>query len=497
MLYYPKGRYAMKLRTILAVLIMLAVFVPSVVMAEVTEEWVSIHEKIGYANDVAIAPSGIIYTAGTSNQWEGYGLVAYSQDGTQLWDKSYGSGWPECMDVEIGSTGDVYATCNRYHKGFLVKYTSDGTELWSLDFNTRIDDRYMGLDQNDNAYVTTRTTGYNGILTTKIDKDGNILWTAEYAEDRASLRTMTVDAAGNSYVSGHTNIPYAIHNLFTIKYDTNGNEEWVRTYVDGSNNTSPHDVALDATGNIYVTGNSARDFVTIKYDTNGNVLWTQTMADTRTAWEDNLAVDAAGNVHVLVFNYSQYDYITVKYDTNGNELWASTYDSGSYDEITAITVDTAGNVYSTGYGGNDDLHTVKYDADGNEQWVAIYDDRDSWDWSATLKADDSGNVYVVGGSWGDYPYNSATFTIKYSDGPSTITDIIDIINSSITNPGIANALTQLLTNAQASIDNANTVGAENMLEAAINLIEAQSGNKIDPTTATELIDYLNAIISTL
>ena len=98
------------------------------------------------------------------------------------------------------------------------------------------------------------------------------------------------------------------------------------------------------------------DYATLKYDPSGNLLWEKRYkgpgngADGATA----MAVDAAGNVYVTGESGgvgSGLDYATLKYDASGNLLWEKRYNGpgNASDRATAIAVDAAGNVYVTGY----------------------------------------------------------------------------------------------------------------------------------------------------
>jgi hypothetical protein len=94
-------------------------------------------------------------------------------------------------------------------------------------------------------------------------------------------------------------------------------------------------IAVDGSGNVYVTGQSrgsgTDDYATVKYDANGNQLWIARYDGPANgydlAWA--IAVDGSGNVYVTgksIGAGTDTDYATVKYDTNGNELWVARYD---------------------------------------------------------------------------------------------------------------------------------------------------------------------------
>ncbi|MGH7495310.1 MAG: SBBP repeat-containing protein [bacterium] len=228
---------------------------------------------------------------------------------------------------------------------------------------------------------------------------------------------MTSDKFGNIYVTGasssllggHQNTDYA-----TVKYDASGTQQWVARYKSPGNNYDlARAIAVDGSGNVYVTGNSGAhsecDYATVKYNSAGSEQWVNRYDGPRDYSEDYalaLAVDATGNVYVT--GESGEDYATVKYNCAGTEQWFSRYQgpANSYDVAHALAVDDSGNIYVTGVSGGD-YATVKYDSTGTELWVARYNGPGNHDDYATaLVIDPVGNVFVTGSSG----------TIKYDSG---------------------------------------------------------------------------------
>jgi len=86
-------------------------------------------------------------------------------------------------------------------------------------------------------------------------------------------RALAVDDSGNVYVTGHSEVTGVNHDYVTVKYDSDGNEEWVARYNGPAENRQDeaYALAVDSSGNVYVTGESSgsgtgySDYATIKY----------------------------------------------------------------------------------------------------------------------------------------------------------------------------------------------------------------------------------------
>jgi uncharacterized delta-60 repeat protein len=375
---------------------------------------------------------------------------AYAQPGVQVdWIENYSSGHdPEfafARAVAVDGSGNVYVTGSSYASNGLpdyatVKYSSSGDTLWVQRYNGPEDNWDaawdLALDASGNVYVTGVSYGSNlfDYVTIKYSPSGTEEWVARYNDPANSddwANALAVDGSGNVYVTGYSIGSGTFYDYATVKYGPSGAQEWVARY-NGPGNTKDRawDVAVDGSGNVYVTGDSGEgsinqsDYVTVKYNPSGVEQW----AARYTNGDDfayALAVDAAGNVYVTgesVGSGTGSDYATIKYGPRGRRYWVARYDSPhpgfASDVANAIAVDASGSVYVTGesddVGTETDFATVKYSASGAEQWVARYNGPDNtFDQATALGVDGSGNVLVTGSSASVGGAGRIWTTIKY------------------------------------------------------------------------------------
>jgi len=256
----------------------------------------------------------------------------------------------------------------------------------------------IAVDGSGNVYVTGSSIGPGtcnlacvDYATIKYDPSGTQQWAARYngpASDSDQASAIAVDASGNVYVTGSSiGTTWPDYDYATIKYDSSGQQQWVARYSGPGNDLDfGNAIAVDPSGNVYVTGASfgsgtGFDYATVKYDSSGQQQWVARYNGPGNADDEayGIAVDASGNVYVTGYSAGSgtgNDYATIKYDSSGQEQWVARYDgpTNANDYANAIAVDASENVYVTGFSDNSgfDYATIKYDSSGQQQWVGRY-----------------------------------------------------------------------------------------------------------------------------
>jgi uncharacterized delta-60 repeat protein len=301
----------------------------------------------------------------------------------------------------------------------------------------------MVVDSAGNVYVTGIGVGTSGnfdYITVKYNATGAQQWIAQYNGPGNSLddaHSITIDTAGNVYVTGWsygggtTGFDYA-----TVKYNSAGVQQWASRYNNTTNGTDEAwDVAVDASGNVFVTGTSdgssgnGSAATTIKYNSAGAQQWAKRYDGAGNGIDAGYAITVAGSfVYVTGYSFvstgNDFNYVTLKYDPSGTgtQVWMAGYngpDSKS-DEAHAIIVDASGNVYVTGHSQtailtNFDYSTVKYNSSGAQQWAKRYNGTgNDYDRSNAIKLDMDGNVLITGKSIGAGTAEDI-LTIKYDN----------------------------------------------------------------------------------
>jgi len=416
------------------------VIINSVQAQLVNQEWVARYNGTGNLGDVitssVIDDTGNVYLTGRSignGGREDYATIKYNSSGIQQWVMRYngpGDSFDYANSIAVDNSGNVYVTGTSFGTSddyATIKYNSSGIQQWVIRYNgpTSTSDESawaIALDGSGNIYVTGQSEGVGtnyDYVTIKYNSSGIQQWITRYNGpgnhiDRANA--IAVDSSGNVYVTGfskgnETGIDYA-----TVKYNTEGIQQWARRYSASSINEedAAWSISLDDIGNVYVTGNSRNGSVypacaTIKYNTDGDDLWVARYSAPGNSLQrgNSVKVDDLGNVYVVgQSGILTYDFFTIKYNYNGIEQWVSRHSGGLGK---SIALDKSGYIYVTGFssdGFETYLTTIKYDSFGIQQWIT--NQQNDVSGFEKVNIDLFGNVIVTGASDGDY------ITIKYS-----------------------------------------------------------------------------------
>jgi hypothetical protein len=392
--------------------------------SQVSEQWVRTYSgpRIDAALGIAVDYSGNIYVTGVSMhsmQWgsEDYVTVKYNPSGDSIWVRRYSGlldGGSGATSITVDVSGNCYVTGSSSGSGTgydiaTIKYDSAGVQQWVQRYNGAANLNDQGnsitVDIYGNVYVTgysTISSSSSNVVTIKYNSSGNMQWVQLYTDNtNCAGYSVAVDGSGNIYVTGDRPTWNGSHCL-TIKYNQAGIQQWVNWYTGGV--TAAKSIALDNNSNIYI---SAYDAL-IKYNSAGVQQW---LSDTGGI---SVKVDNSGNVYTTgdAYIYPNHIYMTAKYGSSGQLMWRTLYTGqGIGDgEPYALTLDNSGNAYVTGWSSNSnglwDYATVKYNSFGVQAWAERHSGNDSR--AFAIAVDVSGNVYVTGQSTGSY------VTIKYS-----------------------------------------------------------------------------------
>ena len=339
---------------------------------------------------------------------------------------------------------------------FFAKYDAAGNYLWAKKIGGFESDNGadIAVDGNGNVYVagsfssivdfdpgpgsvTLFSAGAGDVFFAKFDASGNHLWAKRIGGTGKEYCTeLVLDGGGNIFLTGAfentadfdpgagtANLSSAGDlDGFFAKYDASGNYLWAKQ-ISGTNDASVNSLAVDGSGNVYLTGDfyqtadfdpgagtanlssaALSDVFIAKYNASGNYLWAKRIGAASYDTGSKLLLDGNGNMCILGYFGSapdfdpgagtatltgagDYDCFFAKYDASGNYIWAKGIGGTGRDFGNDLALDGNGNFYITGEfrnmvdfdpgagtanrvsAGFSDIFTAKYDASGNYQWV--------------------------------------------------------------------------------------------------------------------------------
>ena len=381
----------------------------------------------------------------------GFRLGAYDQEKVLVLDPLIliyagyigGSGIDRGFDIAVDSTGNAYVTgwttsseatfpvtvgpdltFNGFNDAFVAKVNPLGTALVYAGYiGGSSSDNGLGIavDSTGHAYVTGNTgsseasfpvtvgpdltfNGFNDAFVAKVNPLGTALVYAGYigSSGRDQGYGIAVDSTGSAYVTGDTDsseatFPVTVgpdltfnggpRDAFVAKLNPSGAALDYAGYIGGSSNDFGFGIAVDSTGNAYVTG-----FTT----------------STETTFPVTVGPD-------LTFNGAGRDAFVAKVNPMGTALDYAGYIGGSdTDEGFDIAVDSTGNAYVTGfttstettfpvtvgpgltYNGGGDAFVAKVNPSGTALVYAGYIGGSGGESGSGIAVDSTGNAYVTG-----------------------------------------------------------------------------------------------------
>ena len=285
-------------------------------------------------NPVAVDSIGNVYTSG-------------SYFGSQDLDPG-----PDTFLLSNGGSG--------YPEAYLQKLDSNGNFLWAGrmgGYDIREEPKAITVDRQGNIFSAGRFKGVYGIADfdpepdtcavnhpgsdfsiylSKLDPDGHCVFAGSIEPTYdSSPFGVTSDDGGNLYMCGEftgqadfdpgagvitmTSPTFSFTDAFIVKMDPLGNAAWAKR-LGGPGNDAATSIAVDDSGNVYVTGYFTR---TVDFD------------------------PGPGTLNITAVDDS--DIFVCKLNTAGDLVWARTMGGMYYDVGYSVAVDGEGNVYTTGY----------------------------------------------------------------------------------------------------------------------------------------------------
>ena len=224
-------------------------------------------------------------------------ITAFAQAPDTLWTKTfggssndYGYSVQQTWDGAYINAGETSSFGAGSADVYLIKTDSSGDTLWTNTLGgSSYDTGYSVQQTSDGGYIIAGTThsygaGQYDVYLIKTDAFGDSLWTNTFGGSDDDYGYSVQQTADGGYIIAGWTVPYGASSLdvYLIKTDNEGNQQWQRTFGGGSSGEEGYcvqqtdDGGYIIVGDIEYSGGSSRDIYLIKTDSQGNQQWSQT-----------------------------------------------------------------------------------------------------------------------------------------------------------------------------------------------------------------------------
>jgi hypothetical protein len=346
---------------------------------------------------------GAEYSDGMLLKVDNYGQVE--------WMRQYGEeGWSEGFSAVLVLEDGFLAVGSKSHSEqrlepdmYVVRTDTAGNLLWEKRFGRSEFERDVASDvvrAHGGGFIVAGSSqsGQNDdALLVKIDEGGNELWRKVFGGDGGDGVSSIVATPDGGYLFVGSTSSYSVggrndYDIYMVKLDGNGNQQWMRTYGGSDWDQASH-VALAHDGGYIIAGWTAsseygavaRDVLLVKTDPQGDKQWHRIYG-----WEHkdgaSAVIPTSDGGYLLVGDSERY------YDA-GMRTWRS------------------------------DLYIVKLDAEGQEEWTRLYGRNNGEDGASDVYELGDGS-YIVCGSTDSYSKTSDVYLLRLNRWGEVATGIV-------------------------------------------------------------------------